>query len=157
MKTSVRLQEPFSYSLLPIIILGIIIVGLLIWFVIYFIRKGINPKEHRLLVPQRTPIQMENIRQKYLNELNKIQADFVNQRISLRTFYQKMSKTIRSFVHAVTGIRVNYFTLQEIKSLNMPSLEELIAECYVPEFSKQSSGDIMVSLEKAKRIIQQWN
>lgn len=97
------------------------------------------------------------IKEKYIKELEKIEMDYNAKKITLRSAYQKMSRCIRKFVFDVTGIRVHNYTLEDIKALHMPILEELIKEYYAPEFSKQSSGDVTASLEKTKRAIEIWN
>ena len=64
-------------------------------------------------------------------------------KLSDRHAYQQLSKVIRHFVFDVTGIKVQNYTLSEIKGLNIPMLYYLIDECYEPEFSKQSGGNIV--------------
>lgn len=156
MKTSVRLQAPLSYRLMPLIAVGIIVACLLLYFVICFVLKGLKRKTNTPAIRQRTPNQIAGIKAKYLNELCKTETDFINQRISLRSAYQKMSRIIRGFVHEMTGLRVNYFTLEDIRSLHISALEELIEEYYGPEFSKYSSADVTASINKTKRIIEGW-
>lgn len=156
MKTSVKLQAPLSYHLMPLIAVSIIVAGLLLYFVICFILKRLKATANTPVICQRTPNQIANIKTKYLNELCKTETDFVNQQISMRSAYQKMSRIIRGFVHEMTGLRVNYFTLQDIRSLGIPALEELIEEYYGPEFAKYSSADVTASINKTKRIIEGW-
>ena len=157
METSVKLQEPFSYSILPIVIVGIIVAGLLIFFVVAMIMKMSGNKSRMPVVYNRTAEVVAEIKTRYINELCKIEADYGNKTISARSAYQKMSRCIRKFVYEMTGIRVHNYTLQDIRGLNMPVLEELIREYYEPEFSKQPSGDVISSLEKTKRAIERWS
>lgn len=157
METSVKLMEPFSYSSLPIVILGIIAAGMFAYFVIDFILKKYRCGKKLPVVKQLSKDAIIGIKGKYLKELEKIEGDFINKKITLRSAYQKMSKCIRKFVFEVTGIKVHNYTLEDIKALHMPILEELIKEYYVPEFSKQSSGDVTTSIEKTKRAIEIWN
>lgn len=156
MKTSVKLQSPLSYQLMPLIALGIIITSLLLYFMICFVLKRLKATHNAPVICQRTPNQVANIKAKYLRELYKAETDFVNRQISMRNTYQKMSRIIRGFVHEMTGLRVNYFTLQDIRSLGIPALEELIEEYYGPEFAKYSSADVTASINKTKRIIEGW-
>ena len=157
METSVKLMEPFSYSSLPIVILGIIVAGMFVYFVVDFILKKYRHGKKLPVVKQLSKDAIIGIKGKYLKELEKIERDFINKKITLRSAYQKMSKCIRKFVFEVTGIKVHNYTLEDIKALHMPILEELIKEYYVPEFSKQSSGDVTASIEKTKRAIEIWN
>lgn len=156
MKTSVKLQAPLSYHLIPLIAASIIVACLLLYFIICFVLKRLKAAQNAPVICQRTPNQIAHIKMKYLNELCKTETDFVNRQISMRSTYQKMSRIIRGFVHEMTGLRVNYFTLQDIRSLGIPALEELIEEYYGPEFAKYSSADVTASINKTKRIIEGW-
>ena len=77
--------------------------------------------------------------------------------ITSRKAYQELSMTIRLFVYELTGVEVQSYTLKEIKKLNIPVLYELIKEYYDPEFSKLSKGNIKLSIDKTRGVIQRWN
>jgi len=155
MQISVNLQSPFSYSIYPIIIILIIV----IIYTIYLIIKA-NKKSTKEEVPTLEKVEIKDvnaIQKKYINKLNTIEADLDANKISVRKAYQELSTVIRHFVYEVTDIKVQYYTLREIKKLNMPILYELIQEYYIPEFSKYSIGNIKESIEKTRKVIQKWN
>ena len=77
-------------------------------------------------------------------------------KLDVRGAYQRMSRCIRGFVHAATGIRVQNYTLYDIERLNMPELYYLVAEYYAPEFARKSDGDVRASLEKTRSLIERW-
>ena len=133
MEVSVNLQEPFSYSIIPMIV--IIILTFVI--AIYIIVKACN-----------------KVRKEKTN-ITKIKYE--NNNISIREAYQKLSSTIRYFVYEVTNIKVQNYTLQDIKKLDMPILYELVEEYYVPEFSEKSIGNIKLSIEKTRKVIEKWS
>ena len=56
-----------------------------------------------------------------------------------------------------TGIKVQNYTLSEIKTLNIPKLYYLVDECYEPEFSEDNKGNIVETCEKARQVIVEWN
>lgn len=158
MQTSVTLQEPFSYAVLPMIL-----VGALIFFYGIYLLVSVSKKQHK-----KTPIcqtlnkpnagtDIRTIKIKYLTELENIKQELWREQITTREAYQKMSRCIRQFVYEVTGIQVQNYTLQDIRQLHMPSLEALIAEYYAPEFAVTSLGDSTASLERTKRAIELWN
>ncbi len=159
METSVGLQEPFSYELWPVVVSFLFVLFIIVFFVVSFVMKKMkNGANGNVPVVQyRNPNRIAYIKSKYLKEISKIENDYEHNKISVRTAYQKMSKCIRKFVHEMTGIRVHNYTLQDIKALNMPLLEELIEEYYAPEFAKRSEGNTKSSLEKTKRAIERWN
>ena len=39
----------------------------------------------------------------------------------------------------------------------MPILYELVEEYYVPEFSEKSIGNIKLSIEKTRKVIEKWS
>ena len=85
-----------------------------------------------------------------------LQNKIDNKKISIRRAYQRVSKIIRYFVHEVTGIKVQNYTLVEIRKLKINQLTELIEEYYVHEFSKKSIGNINESIDKARKVIVRW-
>ncbi len=159
MKTTVELQEPFSYAIWPIIVIGIILAGYLIYLLI---RKRMRLGKHKkaiekVVVKQRTWADIAQIKANYIRELEKIKSDLCSNQLTTRDAYQQMSMCIRRFVYDVTGIKVQNYTLEDIRRLNMTVLEELIMEYYTPEFAKESMGNSMESIEKTKRAIEKWN
>lgn len=152
MQTSVNLQDPFSYSLYPIIILLVI---LLIYTIIIFHKPKKNKKIKAL--PKERPIDVKKIKSKYIKKLDEVEYKLENNKISTRIAYQHTSSIIRNFVHEVTRIKVQNYTLMEIKNLKMPILYELVQEYYVPEFAERSFGDIQKSIEKTRKVIEKWS
>lgn len=155
MKTTVKLQESFSYSKLPIYILGaLVILGVLYFVISYIIAKSKNKK--KLVVKKVSAPQIEKIKAKHIAELIKIENDFKAKKIDIRIAYQRISACVRKFVNRATGINTQNCTLQEIRTLNMPQLVNLIEEFYKPEFSPKSEGDVSASILKTKRVIEEW-
>lgn len=159
MKTSVTLQEPFSYSLLPILVVGALVIFYGIYLIVFIIMKKRHKKKPISQVTKKTNsvTDMKMIKTKYLTELETIEQKLWRKEITTREAYQKMSICIRQFVYEVTGIQVQNYTLHDIQQLHMPSLEALITEYYTPEFAVISLGDSAASLEKTKRAIELWN
>lgn len=71
METSVKLMEPFSYSILPIVILGIIAVGMFIYFAVDIILKKCRQREKQPVVKQLSKDTIIQIKEKYIKELEK--------------------------------------------------------------------------------------
>ena len=158
MKTSITLQEPFSYSMIPMIVVGILVALYGIYLIVSILQK--QPKKKIATpVPKKiiSPADIQTIKSKYLAELENIKQALWTQQISTRDAYQKMSLCIRHFVYEVTGIQVQNYTLEDIKGLHMPGLEALIAEYYAPEFAMTSMSDSTSSIERTKRVIELWN
>ena len=157
MKTSVNLQLPFSYAILPIILLGTLIIGYGIYLFICAIQKRRNKRPALRIVNPPSAADIRAIKRNYLTQLENISQALLKNQIPTREAYQHMSLCIRHFVYEATGIQVQNYTLEDIKTLHMPGLEALIAEYYAPEFAVNSQGDGTASLEKTKRVIELWN
>ena len=154
MQTSVNLQEPYSFSIVPIIVLVIIAAVLL--FVLLFLKKNKEEQPEVKAIPQRNIKNIPAIKNKHLRELEAIEYQYKNNKLELRKAYQMISENVRLFVFEVTDITTQNYSLMEIKKLNIPNLYETIAEYYEPEFSKKPSGDFINSVNKAKDIIQKF-
>ena len=158
MKTSITLQEPFSYSILPIIVVGALAAVYGLYLIVSIVQKSHKKKTANQV--RKKPISAADIRTikiKYLTELENIKQALWKEQITTRDAYQKMSLCIRHFVYEVTGIQVQNCTLQDIRQLHMPGLEALITEYYAPEFATISIGDSAAALERTKRVIELWN
>lgn len=156
---TVKLQNPFSYALWPIILLGLVIIGIVVVLIILKL-KGKPKKKTEAKTENLQPVKAVDVnalRMQYLKQLDEVEQAFRNQKLSIRKAYQNMSMIVRKFVQERTGIKANSYTLEDIKKLNMPQLETLISEFYSPEFSVKSEGDVFEALEKSRRIIEEWN
>lgn len=153
MQTSVNLQEPFSYSIYYIITILFLILAINIYF--FFIRK--KKTKEVIEIKEITVENREQIKQRYIKELNELERKVNQDEMTVRLAYQKLSQVIRYFVYELTGIQVQNYTLKEIKEANIPILYELIKEYYIPEFARRYLGDIKSSIDKTRKVIEKWN
>lgn len=154
MQITVELQDFFSYLPVLLLVFAGLIGGLLI---ILWPRKQSKPNQ---TVPQPKPIAPTNLavlKNKYNSILMDIQQKRSENRLSDRQAFQALSQTVRNFVFEATGIRVQNYTLSEIKAANLPKLYELIAECYVPEFAIENNSNIYELINKARKVVGEWN
>ena len=156
METTVKLQELYAYSILPISIIAILVIAITIYILIEKIKnkKEIVKIEDVKIVE---PKNIKSIQNKYLKRLDNLRKKLELNRITTRVAYQGLSTLIRYFIYEVTDIKVQNYTLSEIETLNMPFLTELIQEYYAPEFAKQSIGDIKQAIEKTRKVVEKWN
>lgn len=152
MQTSVNLQELFSYNICYIIIILVLIIGLTL-----YILNVKNRKKVIIEIKEINKKDKEEIKRKYIEKLDGIDRQIRNSEITTRIAYQELSKDIRCFVYEMTNIKVQRYTLKEIKKKDMPVLYELIKEYYTPEFARKFSGDIKSSIDKTRKVIEKWN
>ena len=153
MELKTELQEMFSYSFIPIIIIFIILVCLII-FTILFIKKT---KKQNIIIKQIIPKKDINIiKNNYLLRINNLLNDINNKKVSNRKAYQQLSVLIRNFIYEATGIKVQNYSLEEIKITSIPYLYDLIYEFYDPEFNKISTSSVKDSINKTVSVIQKW-
>ena len=154
MQVTVKLQEPFSFSIIPILVLFCLLSVSAYLYIKKKKRKTINDETPEVKeVDERSIIKYQK---KYIKQLQILQTKVNNKKISNRRAYQRLSKIIRYFVHEVTGINVHNYTLVEIKKLKMNKLTELIEEYYVYEFSNMKTGNINESIDKTRKVIVRW-
>ncbi len=157
MQTSIKLQEPFTYSIIPLIIV-IFLVCTITCYLIYLNKKKIRKKDSvKVVIPEKNIKDIPVIKSKYLEQLDSIEYKYTNEMIELRKAYQLISESIRMFVFEITDITTQNYSLKEIKKLNIPNLYELIEEYYEPEFASKSIGDFGTSINKARRVVKEWN
>jgi len=155
MQTTVSLQEPFSYSVYPILVCTLLMIGLAIYLL--WKRKK-KPEENEIpVIKEIEKDDLAGIQIRYLRELDFLKRRVEKGQMSVRRAYQELSKIIRYFVYEVTDIRVQNYTLEEIQKVGLPSLTELISEYYEPEFAEHSLGDAAASIEKTRKVIKEWN
>ena len=148
-----ELSNPFSYSIFPILIL-IIIIFLLI--LILFIRKKKKDAKKKIVIITPNEKDKNAIKNFYIEKINELLVNIQKNIISNREAYQSLSKLIRMFIYEMTNIKVRNYTLGDIKNINIPILYELVKEYYSPEFSRESKGDIISSIEKTRKVMEVW-
>lgn len=158
MQTSIKLQEPFSYSTIALIITIFLFLAMTCYLIyLKMKKKEIKVKESTLkVIPEKNIKNVPVIKSKYIEQLNSIEYKYTNNMIDLRKAYQLISESIRMFVFEITDITTQNYSLKEIKNLKIPNLYELIEEYYEPEFASKSIGDFGTSISKARRIVKEW-
>lgn len=152
MQTGVELQEPFSYSLIPIILLFLI---LFLPFIIRLFKKYFIKNNSNYVVNNYSDLNV--IKLKYLNKLDELERMLDSNDITNRKAFQELSLLIRSFIKEISGLDVTTCVLSDIRKMNIPVVYELIEEYYSPEFAKISKGNIRSSISKTRGVIYRWN
>ncbi len=152
MQVQTELRPMFSYSFLAIIFITIFTI--LIFFIMKYFKKKNNIK-NEIIIPKQKDLLL--IKKDYLIKLDNLINELNENKISNRKAYQNLSSLIRNFIYEVTNIKVQNYTLTDIKKINMPILYELVSDYYDPEFAKISKGNIKVSINKTKMVIERWN
>lgn len=154
MQISVALQNSFVFEIILLVILIIFILGMTIYFAL---KKSKKKQKEEIEIKEVNSKDKKEIQKKYLKDLDKLSKEVEENKVNSREAYQKLSTIIRYFVYEVTNIKVQNYTLKEIKKINMPILYELIQEYYKPEFARQFLGNIKLSIDKTRKVIEKWN
>lgn len=149
MLLDISLNGPFSYSVLPLIIVLILFVITMIVFLCFNIR--FEKKEKPIVVIAKD---INSIKKKYLEELDGLSGN-INV-LSKKKVYNILSLIIRRFVLEATNVDVLKYSLSEIRELNIEPLTLLVSEYYEPEFNKESDADPITSINKTKEVISKW-
>lgn len=161
METTITLQEPFSYSLWPIMILLVI----LFFSMIIFMAISVNRKNKQNATKSRSKAKeiipetptLEQVKQQYMSALTDLKQQYMDENVSERICYQKLSSMLRQFVSSVSGNDITNMTLTEIRHQGLKQVEQLISEYYEPEFSREAKSDIAGAIERTKKVIEEWN
>lgn len=154
---TVDLQGPMSYSNIWIIITVIALIIPLITILIIMLVKKAKSRPKKIVIPQEVKLPLPQLKEKYLFMTSELEMRFRQGKITEKFAYEELSSLTRHFVYDATDVKVQNLSLEEIGRIGMPALNELIAECYPPEFRPGEKGNILVSIDHARRIVAQWN
>ena len=166
MVTTVKLQHPFEYSwwvTLIAVVLGFIALTAIIFFLIKLFsalrkkKEALGPAARRIVM---SPEMVARIKTLYIGRVQALLGSYNQNMIDKREGYQQLSALIRGFVHEVTGINVENFTLREVKAFGIKKLDTLMEEYYVPEFAedeKAQDKDFLQSCNRAMGVIKAWS
>ena len=115
MQTSIKLQDPFKYSVIPLIILLSVIFLITFYLICLKIREKSKKTTSVKEIPEKNIKNIPVIKGKYINLLDSIEYKYKNNEITLRTAYQQISEAIRMFVFEITDITTQNYSLSEIK------------------------------------------
>ena len=152
MQWGVELTDPYSYSVIGLLLLIFITVIVLI-IVGKKIYDKTRPKTIKVVVKV---VDRNRIRLEYVDKLNDLLNRVNNKKINTRKAYNELSILIREFIFKISRVNLMKYTLNDFQKLNNKVLYELIKEYYEPEFSKEGTGDIVSSIEKTRKVIQEW-
>lgn len=154
MKISVEVEK--AYSIPPyFLIIAIFLLALTALFIVLFIlnlKRNKNNKKKEL-----PPSKREKIRAKYLGEINKLEQDFYNGRITLRELNEGLSKSTREFVQKMTGQETTKMTLSDLrKASGLIGLSYAVALFYQPEFAPHSDTGVQKIINAAREVVVKW-
>ena len=166
MVTTVKLQHPFEYSwwvTLIAVVLGLIALSAIVFFLIKLFSALRKKKEAPRPVARKitmSPEMIARVKTQYIGKVQALLGSYNQNRIAKREGYQQLSAIIREFVHEVTGINVENFTIREVKAFGIKKLDTLMEEYYVPEFAedeKAQDKDFLQSCNRAMGVIKAWS
>lgn len=152
MQWGVDLVDPISYSVLGFIFFVLLVIILII-IVARKIYIATRPKTIKVVVKV---VDRNRIRIEYIGKLNDLMNRVNTKKIGTRNAYNELSIIIREFIYKVTRVNLLRYSLNDFRKLNNKVLLELINEYYEPEFSYEGTGDILASIDKTRKVIQEW-
>lgn len=153
MQTDVTLQPMMSFMKQPIII--ILLLGLF-FTALFFVLPLFRRKKKAKTVTKPVIRNMDDAKPRYIGKLSILAGKYQSGACTTREAYLKMSDLIRSFVQEATGINALNMSLSDVRRMSMPALEKLMEEYYSPEFSSESKGDVLQSIDKTIKAIEAW-
>lgn len=101
---------------------------------------------------------LEEARAEHLRQIDSIEAALRAGRLSLRTAFQELSLTVRSFVDDVTEVPARFMALEDLRDSADPKVAEAIARMYPPEFGPDDTPrqEFLDSLVQARELVATW-
>lgn len=159
MVTSVELQDPMKYYVFWLIIAIVFVAAIIATQIIFRVLLKDQLRRKRKKKPKIKKVSKKPIpvlKWEYLQRMDYLERNIRAGGYDKRRSYQELSGLIREFVHDVTGIKVQNYSLREIQRLEMPGLTALVQEYYEPEFARQSMADLRGSLFRTRKAIELW-
>lgn len=156
MPSTVNLQGGYMYGLIPLWILGVVLLVSIIKYRKYKKMMSAKPAETEVKRPEIKHVTL-TIKEKYVKSILDIKNAYLNNDISAKEGYQRLSFIFREFIEVSTGFNLTRKTLSEIKLMNLPAVEELINDIYKPEFSEDNSYDLEKVIDRAVKVIEEWS
>ena len=116
-----------------------------------------RPKARKIFM---NPEILRRMKIEYTARIRSLLQGYSSGNISKRDGYQRLSAIIRSFVHEVTGINVENFTVKEVNGMGIRNLDVLLEEYSVPEFAEDEKAinkDFVASCNVAMGVIRSWS
>ncbi len=165
MNFSVELQKPMSFAVWPLILIGCLLLAAVLFVII---RKIIADNKRRQMEKKlleekkkREPVvvkpSLQELKNQYLAKLAQLESDFLGGKIESRDAYEELSNIFRTFIYDATGTPAHKYTLYDMRGLDKPIVYNLVNNYYAPEFSKDTKGNIIESIDFTKRAIFEWN
>ncbi len=156
---TVELQD--NYSMIPMFLLVLVIIAAVVFLIIWAAKEKRPQKKPAEKAPVPAPVNPRGrameLKRKYDRLLIQLADEYGKNKVSERETYQRLSRLVRDFAFEMTGIKVQNYTLQELRGMNMPKLTALVEECYVPEFAQDNChGDAKETINKARKVIGEW-
>ena len=165
MVTSVKLQDVFEYSWWVYLAFAILLLFAL-GFVIFAAAKAAPYLKKEKKIPSvarkvaLTPGLLFALKNQYMARVQEIVNAYRGGSVNKREGYQQLSLVIRSFVHEVTGINVENYTIKEVRAMGIRKLDLLMEEYYVPEFAEDEKAEdknLEKSCTTAMGVIRSWS
>lgn len=156
---TVELQD--NYSMIPMFLLVLLVIAAIVFLIIWAAKEKRTEKKPAEKVPVPAPVNPRSrameLKRKYDRLLIQLADEYGKNMVSDRETYQRLSRLVRDFAFEMTGVKVQNYTLQELRGMNMPKLTALVEECYVPEFALDNCrGDAKETINKARKVIGEW-
>jgi hypothetical protein len=105
------------------------------------------------------PAPLPDVRQRHLAELDRIEQDVREGRLSARAGHQRASLTVRTFVTEAGGVPARTMALADLRAAGQPRLADAVALMYPPEFAPAESEpqELRATLDRARDLVATWS
>lgn len=148
---------PVQYSPLWALIGLALLVLIAAWitFVLVFTRRRKQPAAP---ADQQSggPYPVEALRVRYLGLIDEVAVAHARGMLDFRQSHQRLSLIVREFAGSARGVRAEYMTLEELRSLQLAPLSATVGELYPGAFSGLETGSVQLAVDRARRLVGEW-
>ena len=147
---------PVQYSPLWFLLGLLIIVIVVTWYIVIAIitRKRARPAPEPQYGP---PILTQSARDRYTGFIDQVGSRYRNGEVAYNDAHHELSVIVRTFAAEARGVRAPYMTLEDLRAAEQQPLADTVETLYPGAFSGQDAGPVDIAVERARRLVREWN
>ncbi|KWX21642.1 hypothetical protein AFM11_24265 [Mycolicibacterium wolinskyi] len=134
---------------------GTLIVVLIVWYTAVFVLTSSNQRLRDL--PILGAAREELIKRRATRAVRSIGNRYRAGDLAARPAGAALSRELRTFLHATTGIRAQYMQVDDIAASTLAPAAPILSELTDVQFNDRSTVDVGVASESAEELIRAWS
>lgn len=146
---------PLPYSVLWLVLGVLLFLGVIGWFV--GIVVWTLPVQRLRTIPVIRDISARVLRRKFSAAIGAVSDRYHAGELTARQAYAEMSRILRNFVYARTGVAAQYMALGEVVDSEAAAAAPAVSALYSRQFGLGDNPDVAATAAQVRNTIQSWN